>query len=91
MSEKKISRQGGLWDSPITPISLGRGITFSDVQWDQSGALVWREGRSDRGVLVMQTRGGQAPRDLNSDYGVRARVGYGGGGFTVGHSHVYFA
>jgi len=91
MSEKKISRQGGLWDSPITPISLGRGITFSDVQWDQSGALVWREGRSDRGVLVVQPPDGQAPRDLNSDYGVRARVGYGGGDFTVSNGHVYFA
>jgi dipeptidyl aminopeptidase/acylaminoacyl peptidase len=91
MSEKKISRQGGLWDSPITPLSLGRGITFSDVQWDDSEALVWREGRSDRGVLVIQPPDGQAPRDLNSDFSVRARVGYGGGDFTVGHGQVYFA
>ncbi len=53
MPTKKTIRQPGLWDSPIQPISLGRGINFSDVQYDQSGALVWREGRSDRGVLVV--------------------------------------
>ena len=91
MSTKKTIRQSGLWDSPIQPISLGRGFNFSDVQWDQSGALVWREGRSDRGVLVVQPPDGQAPRDLNSDYAVRAKVGYGGGDFTVSRGQVYFA
>lgn len=91
MATKKTIRQPGLWDSPIQPVSLGRGITFSDVQWDQSGALVWREGRSDRGVLVVQPPDGQAPRDLNSEYAVRARVGYGGGDFTVSHGQIFFA
>ena len=91
MSTKKIIRQPGLWESPIAPLALGRGITFSDVQWDQSGALVWREGRSDRGVLVVQPADGQAPRDLNSDYAVRAKVGYGGGDFSVSRGQVYFA
>jgi dipeptidyl aminopeptidase/acylaminoacyl peptidase len=91
MPAKKTIRQPGLWDSPITPLSLGRGLTFSDVQVDQSGALVWREGRSERGVLVVQPPDGQAPRDLNSEYGVRAKVGYGGGDFTVGCGQVYFA
>ena len=91
MSNKKTIRQPGLWSSPIAPLSLGRGITFSDVQWDQSGTLVWREGRSDRGVLVVQPPDGQAPRDLNSDYAVRARVGYGGGDFTVSRGQVFFA
>ena len=91
MPTKKTIRQPGLWDSPIQPISLGRGINFSDVQYDQSGALVWREGRSDRGVLVVQPPDGQAPRDLNSDYAVRGRVGYGGGDFTVSRGQVYFA
>jgi len=90
MSTKKNPRQPGLWDSFIQPISLGRGITFSDVQWDQSGALVWREGRSDRGVLVVQPPDGQAARDLNSEYAVRAKVGYGGGDFTVSRGQVYF-
>jgi len=91
MSTKKTNRQPGLWDSPIQPVSLGRGYTFSDVQWDQSGALVWREGRSDRGVLMVQPSDGQAPRDLNSEYGVRAKVGYGGGDFSVSRGQVYFA
>ena len=89
--DAKTSRQYGLWDSPITPTSLARGLTFSDVAWDASGALVWREGRSDRGVLVVQPPDGQSPRDLNSDFTVRARVGYGGGDFTVGRGQVFFA
>jgi dipeptidyl aminopeptidase/acylaminoacyl peptidase len=90
MTMMKVSRQFGLWDSPITPINLARGMSFSDVAWDQSGTLVWREGRSDRGVIVVQPPDGQAARDLNSDYGVRARVGYGGGDFAVGQGRVYF-
>jgi dipeptidyl aminopeptidase/acylaminoacyl peptidase len=90
MAKKKIKRQFGIWDSPITPISLARGISFSDVVWDSEGDLVWREQRSDRGVIVVQPADGQANRDLNSDYSVRARVGYGGGDFTAGHGQVYF-
>jgi dipeptidyl aminopeptidase/acylaminoacyl peptidase len=90
MREKLISRQYGLWDSPVSPISLARGITFSDVAWDQDGTLVWREVRSGRGVLVIQKADGQAPRDLSSDLAVRAGVGYGGGDFAVGHGKVYF-
>jgi dipeptidyl aminopeptidase/acylaminoacyl peptidase len=91
MNETKIERQFGLWDSPISPISLARGISFSDVAWNQDGTLVWREERSDRGVIVLQPSDDQAPRDLNSDHSVRARVGYGGGDFAVGFGNVYFA
>jgi dipeptidyl aminopeptidase/acylaminoacyl peptidase len=89
MTEKE-KKQYGLWESPISAISLGRGITFSDVVWDASGALVWREGRSDRGVIVVQRDTGQAPRDLNADYSVRAKVGYGGGDFAAAGGNVYF-
>jgi dipeptidyl aminopeptidase/acylaminoacyl peptidase len=81
----------GLWDSPISPASMARGVSFSDVAWDQNGSLVWREGRADRAVLVVQPPDGQAPRDLNSDYAVRARVGYGGGDFCVSQGCVVFA
>jgi dipeptidyl aminopeptidase/acylaminoacyl peptidase len=91
MTPTKINRQFGLWDSPISPISLARGITLSDLAWDSDGSLLWREGRSDRGVLVVQPPDGQAPRDLNSELSVRAKVGYGGGDFTAGHGQVYFA
>jgi dipeptidyl aminopeptidase/acylaminoacyl peptidase len=90
MAPEKISRQYGLWDSPISPISLARGIVFTDVAWDHDGTLVWREGRSDRGMLVIQKPGGEAPRDLNSEFSIRARVGYGGGDFTVGDGQAYF-
>jgi hypothetical protein len=90
MKDSKISRQYGLWDSPISPISVGRSITLTDVGWDSDGSLVWREGRSDRGVLVVMSEEGQAPRDLNSELSVRAKVGYGGGDCCTGHGQVFF-
>lgn len=90
-SPSSVLRPFGLWDSPISPLSLARGLTFSDVAWDHDGTLVWREGRSDRGVLVVQRTDGQAPRDLNSELSARAKVGYGGGDFGVGQGHAYFA
>ena len=83
-------QQFGLWKSPITPLSLARGFNFSDLAWDDDGTLVWREMRSARGVLVVQPPDGQARRDLNSEFNVRAGVGYGGGDFTVSHGFVYF-
>ncbi len=90
MTETKTQKQYGLWQSPITPLSLARSTGFSDVAWDEDGTLVWRETRSGRGVLVVQPSDGQAPRDLNSDLEARAGVGYGGGDFTVGQGQVYF-
>jgi dipeptidyl aminopeptidase/acylaminoacyl peptidase len=90
MSTNPIKRQYGLWDSPIQPVSLARGIIFSRVDWNEDGTLVWLEVHSDRGVLVIQPPGSQAFRDLNSEFSVRAKVGYGGGDFTVGQGAVYF-
>jgi dipeptidyl aminopeptidase/acylaminoacyl peptidase len=90
MTQKKTPKQYGLWPSPITPISLARGIGLTDVAWDHDGTLIWREARSGRGVLVVQPPDGQAPRDLNSTYGVRAGVGYGGGDFSADHGYIYF-
>ncbi|MBN2149795.1 MAG: prolyl oligopeptidase family serine peptidase [Anaerolineales bacterium] len=87
----KTPRQFGLWDSPITPLRLSRGISFSDVAWDDDGSLLWLERRADRGVIVVQPINGEALRDLNSEYGVRGKVGYGGGDFTVRRGQVYFA
>ncbi len=89
--EKKIARQYGLWDSPITPASLARGMRLGDVAWSADGStLVWLESRSGRGVLVAASTDGEAPQDLTSDLSVRARVGYGGGDFGVGRDDVYF-
>jgi dipeptidyl aminopeptidase/acylaminoacyl peptidase len=91
MSEK-TTRPYGLWDSPISPRSLSVDKRLSEVQWDSDGkTLVWLEGRSDRGVLVVQEAAGDAPRDLTSELSVRAEVGYGGGDFAVHDGHVYFA
>ena len=86
----KEERSYGMWDSPITPGQLALGLRLSDVMWDSDGeTLVWLEGRSDRGVLVAKRRG-EAARDLTAELSVRARVGYGGGDFTVSSGIVYF-
>lgn len=90
MSEKKIQRQYGLWDSPISPKKVAQGISFANVEWDQSGALVWLENRDNRGVIVVQPADGNAARDLTTDLSIRARVGYGGGDFSVGLGWVYY-
>ena len=80
----------GLWPSPITPRSLATSLRLSEPWWDtDSETLGWIEGRSDRGVLVIQ-QGSDAPRDLTSDISVRAFVGYGGGDFTLARGHAYF-
>lgn len=83
----------GLWPSPITPRSLAGSLRLNDVQWDSDGkTLVWLEGRSAQGVLVAaDLASGEAPRDLTVDLAVRAKVGYGGGDFTVGQGVVFFA
>jgi dipeptidyl aminopeptidase/acylaminoacyl peptidase len=83
-------RQYGLWESPITPISLSREISFAGLDCDQDGTMVWLESRSDRNVLIVQAADGQAPRDLNSELAARAKVGYGGGDFSVHQGIVYF-
>jgi dipeptidyl aminopeptidase/acylaminoacyl peptidase len=86
----KTERTCGMWDSPITPRQLALGVRLSDVVWDSDGdTLVWLEGRSDRGVLVAVRRG-EGARDLTAELSVRARVGYGGGDFTVACGIVYF-
>ncbi len=90
MDKKILQRQYGLWDSPISAISMARGVEFSDVAWNSEGIVAWREKRSDQGVIVLKESENQAPRDLNNDYSVRAKVGYGGGDFTLGKGFVYF-
>jgi dipeptidyl aminopeptidase/acylaminoacyl peptidase len=91
MNHTKIHRQFGLWESPLSPLNLARSFSFSDLAWDHDGTLVWREMRSDRGVLVILSPGGHAPRDFSDELSVRARVGYGGGDFCVGHGWLIFA
>ena len=87
----KETRPYGLWSSPVSPKMLSQGLRLDDVSWDSDGrTLVWLEGRSDRGVLTAAAVDDPAPRDLTADLSVRARVGYGGGDFTVAHGDVYF-
>ena len=81
---------GGLWESPLSPSHGARRIRPGDVQWTSSGGLVWREERSGTGVLVFR-KSLEAPlRDLAAEHSVRARVGYGGGDFSVAGSQVFF-
>jgi dipeptidyl aminopeptidase/acylaminoacyl peptidase len=83
-------RMFGLWSSPVTAKSLATNLRLSEPCWDTDGrTFAWVEGRSDRGVIVVQEDGG-AIRDLTSDISVRAFVGYGGGDFTLSHGAAYF-
>ncbi len=84
-------RMFGLWSSPITPAALAAGLRLGEPCWDSDGqTLGWVEGRSDRGVIVVQGADERATRDLTPDISVRAFVGYGGGDFTLAHGAAYF-
>lgn len=84
-------RPYGLWESPLTPAGMAGALRLDEVAFDSDGwTLVWLEGRSGQGVLV-GTVEGEAGRDLTAEESVRARVGYGGGDFTVGGGVAYFA
>jgi dipeptidyl aminopeptidase/acylaminoacyl peptidase len=81
----------GLWPSPFSPKLLSQERRLLDAQWDPgSRQLVWLEGRSDRTVLV-QGSTHEAPREMTSELVVRAKVGYGGGDFSVTQGAVLFA
>ena len=84
-------RMYGLWSSPVSAKSLSLGVRLNEPCWDTDGeTLGWVEGRSDRGVIVVQRADERATRDLTSDISVRAFVGYGGGDFTLSHGAAYF-
>jgi len=80
----------GLFPSPLTPRAMGRGLTFGEVAFSGCGDLLWLENRSDRGLIVVQPLSGEGRRDLNAEFSVRAKVGYGGGDFSVWGEWVYF-
>ncbi len=86
----KSSLPHGLFPSPITPKLMAGGLTLSEVGLSDKGYLVWLEYRSDFGVLVVQPLSGEGRRDLNNEISVRARLGYGGGDFSVHGEDVFF-
>lgn len=91
MTSSRGQEPPGLWASPITAQDLSTALRFSDVLGDSDGeTLVWREERSDHGVLVCHSAADASTRDLNTELSVRARVGYGGGDFTVARGCAYF-
>ena len=80
----KTTRQYGRWTSPLTAAAVAAGRRIDGVAFDSDGStLVWLEGRSGQGVLVVDDDSGDSPRDLTVQHSVRAEVGYGGGDFTV--------
>ncbi|MDF1519803.1 MAG: S9 family peptidase [Brevefilum sp.] len=95
MTEKnqmeKTKRAFGMWDSQITPELIAAAIGVADPQWDTDGqTLVWREGRSGKGVLMAQPLG-EAPYEISGEKNVSGGVGYGGGDFTIQDDLVIFA
>jgi dipeptidyl aminopeptidase/acylaminoacyl peptidase len=90
MTPTKTHKPYGLWDSPITPTSMAGGMRLSDCAWAADGTLVWLEGRSDRDVLVLQPPDEGVQQDMDIEFNVRARVGYGGGDFSIGNTNIYF-
>ena len=80
----------GQWSSPITGKTLSQGMNFSDLMWNLTGTLVWRERFQGNGRLIVQPASGQASRILNTDLSASGGVGYGGGSFTVHDEHVFF-
>ncbi len=92
MTEIPITRPYGLWDSPLTSRGLASHRRIMDMQWDRDGRmLVWLEGRFGQRMLVCTSVAHcDAPRELTIDHAVQAKVGYGGGDFTVANGHVFF-
>ncbi len=90
MPTPKQSRPYGTWHSPISPATMSGDHRLYDAKWDNHTAtLVWQERRSGGSALVVQ-RPGHNPRDLVRDAKIGGQVLFGGGGFTVGHGHVYY-
>ncbi|MEJ2079175.1 MAG: LpqB family beta-propeller domain-containing protein [Acidobacteriota bacterium] len=70
---------------------IADAFRLTDVAWDRAGEhLVWSEGRSGRTTLVSWSVRGRFRRDLVREPDVQARVGYGGGEFTVGQDRIYY-
>lgn len=90
MSNVKSHLAYGLWNSLLSPARLSGALRFSELGWDNNGNLFWLESRMGRNMLVVQPADGQAARDFNSEFTVRAGVGYGGGDFSVGRGNVFF-
>ncbi len=90
MAEPKIRKPFGLWESPVTPELLARFGRFGEVRWGPSGEVIWQETRSGQGGIRFRPASDEPPDDLPGAQAVRARVGYGGGDFTVGGGKVYF-
>ncbi|NLD42134.1 MAG: S9 family peptidase [Chloroflexi bacterium] len=82
----------GEWPSPISPRDMGAVLRLGGLAWDTAAErLVWLEGRGPLGVLVCGDASPDAPREVSGSLSVRARVGYGGGDFSVDRNTVYFA
>ncbi len=92
MARERESKPYGEWPSPVSAALLAGDKRLRDLAWDaETDSLVWLEGRGDRGVLVVQAPGEDAPRELTQEIDVRGEVGYGGGDFAAQGGRVFFA
>ncbi|MBF0288439.1 MAG: S9 family peptidase [SAR324 cluster bacterium] len=87
----KVHQIYGTWKSPFTAEVLSHAIGLSEPCWDKKkNILVWREQDDGRGFLVGTDFSGDCPKKITFEQDVRARVGYGGGHFSVSNGVVVF-
>lgn len=77
-------RPYGLWPSVIQPADLAQDCRFGGVYLSPDGSRVaWLEARDDQSVVKLRHLDEAADRLLTPGQRVRAKVGYGGGDFTL--------
>jgi len=83
MAEKKQLRPSGLWPSLITPEMTGKLLEFSELIWNESGCLYWKERTSNQSGIIRYCQDQDNPEYLTPEINVGGGIGYGGGSFTV--------
>ena len=92
MTQRSQEAPFGHWTTPLTPEHGADALRLSNVFWDtRDNSLAWWEGRSGKGALAWQPPSQKGPQDLVVEPEVRARVGYGGGDFTLSGGFAFFA
>lgn len=80
----KHQRAYGLWSSLFSAELLSSALGLGEPQWDAVGnQLVWLEQRDGKGTLVGTDSFEDCAKELTFGQNVRARVGYGGGNFSI--------
>ena len=81
----------GQWPSPLSATYLAGASRLGEVAFDtKDSVLVWTESRDGRSILMVADELGNAPRPVTQLHSPKAKLGYGGGDFTVHDGHVFF-